>query len=80
MDKRPTRIINKDGFIEVLIGREYKLQHLVVGEAKIGRPLKKNEQVIWMNGIVTDNRIENIEVVVKKTGFKKFLANVLDLK
>jgi hypothetical protein len=43
--------------------RPYVFEHKLVAEAKIGRPLQKNERVRHINRNKSDNRPENLEVV-----------------
>ena len=43
----------------------YVLEHVIVAEIKIGRPLFNFEIVHHMNGIRDDNRQENIEIMTR---------------
>jgi len=43
----------------------YVLEHVLIAEKKLGRPLKTNEVAHHINGIKDDNRPENIEVMTR---------------
>ena len=63
-DKHRGEVIQKNGYVTVSIGNKKYYKHRLVMEEHIGRKLLPGEEVHHINGIRTDNRIENLELVV----------------
>jgi len=61
-----TPFINTNGYVYEFVDgkRQAQLQHRLVMERKLGRPLAADESVHHKNGIRTDNRIDNLELWV----------------
>ncbi len=55
----------KNGYIYIGIEGKQFLQHRIVIEKHLGRKLKKKEQVHHLNRDRTDNRIENLTVMLR---------------
>lgn len=55
-------VMNKNGYLTLTIKGERKYVHRMVMEEHLGRELLPNETVHHINGVKTDNRIENLEL------------------
>lgn len=55
-----------------------QLQHRYLMEQKIGRPLLDNENVHHINGIRTDNRLENLEIWVSSQPSGQRVKDLVD--
>jgi len=57
--------IAKNGYVRILIPGtgSYKLEHRLIMEKYLGRMLKRTEQIHHKNGIKTDNRLDNLEIM-----------------
>ena len=60
--KKGNPSLTKLGYYRIFKDGERILQHRYIMEQFIGRKLTKNERVHHINGIKTDNRIENLEL------------------
>ena len=62
------------GYIRILTPEGYILEQRLVMEKVLGRKLGNNEMVHHRNQIKTDNRKENLEIVIKKMHVGKVIC------
>ena len=67
--------LQKNGYITICIGNKKYYEHRLLMEKFLGRKLKKTEQVHHKNGVKTDNRIENLEIIMLGDHQKKHAIN-----
>ena len=56
---------NTTGYVYISIGGRQTEEHRLVMEKHIGRKLRRDEVVHHINGIKTDNRIENLQLMTR---------------
>lgn len=56
--------LQKNGYITICIGNKRYYEHRLIMENFLGRKLKRIEEVHHKNGIKTDNRLENLELII----------------
>lgn len=66
--------LRDDGYMNISINSKNLLLHRVVVETFI-RPLKENEYVDHINGVKTDNRLENLQIVSHQENMKRAARN-----
>lgn len=73
-------LIDKDGYKQIRIGNKYVREHRFIMEQHLGRKLLKTEAIHHINGIKTDNKKENLEIISFSYHTIKHLSLPLKLK
>ena len=75
-DKHRSKRKQKNGYITICIGNKKYYEHRLVMEEHLGRKLKSTEQVHHINGIKTDNRIENLQLIEQNAHASHHAKNI----
>lgn len=70
--------IDKNGYRFRYWGRKYQMEHRVIMEEFLGRPLRPEETVHHKNGDRSDNRIENLEIWSSRHGKGQRVSDKID--
>jgi hypothetical protein len=71
-DKRGYSFIRKPGHPRARVGGCYVLEHILVMEEHLKRPIQIGEAIHHLNGIPSDNRIENLMLFPNNVEHIKF--------